>query len=105
MDWIINSSKVDPTILSTSTHLYGKFECRKGHKMGHITIIADPDSKHRRRDQLICTPSSHAQVQIPRPPSLVGIIKGSDSNLPVMLPAARTLDHFHILYALTKLTP
>ena len=31
----------------TSVHLYGKGECRKGRKMGHITITANLDAELR----------------------------------------------------------
>ncbi|KAG8218182.1 phosphoribosylaminoimidazole carboxylase [Butyriboletus roseoflavus] len=55
-------------------------------------------------------PSTQAEIDAYAPPSpvsgnghpsihpIVGIIMGSDSDLPTLLPAARVLDHFHIPY-------
>lgn len=104
------------TVPGASTHLYGKAECRKGRKMGHITIVADSDaSLHTKlRPLLEATPGSTPEelekyAAIPPSPGsghsnktpLVGVIMGSDSDLPVMLPAARILDKFNIPYELT----
>ncbi|KAH9483188.1 Phosphoribosylaminoimidazole carboxylase [Psilocybe cubensis] len=104
------------TIPGVSVHLYGKSECRKGRKMGHITIVADSDAqlRSRLRPLLESLPESTSEevdryapiVATPGsgfsdPNPLVGIIMGSDSDLPVMLPAARVLDQFKIPYELT----
>ncbi|KAK0492739.1 phosphoribosylaminoimidazole carboxylase [Armillaria luteobubalina] len=104
------------TVSGASTHLYGKAECRKGRKMGHITIVADSDAclRTKLRPLLEATPGStpeELEKYAPIPPSpesghsnknpLVGVIMGSDSDLPVMLPAARMLDKFNIPYELT----
>ncbi|KAJ7165667.1 phosphoribosylaminoimidazole carboxylase [Mycena crocata] len=104
------------TVPGASVHLYGKSECRKGRKMGHITVVADSDARLRSRlrvllDALPSSPISETDLYAPAPPAagsgfssahpLVGIIMGSDSDLPVMLPAARILDHFEIPYELT----
>ncbi|KJA18187.1 hypothetical protein HYPSUDRAFT_205562 [Hypholoma sublateritium FD-334 SS-4] len=99
-----------------SVHLYGKAECRKGRKMGHITVVAPSDAelRARLRPLLQALPdATPAEVDrfAPPPPvpgagfadahPLVGIIMGSDSDLPVMLPAARILDRFGVPYELT----
>lgn len=104
------------TVPGASTHLYGKAECRKGRKMGHITIVAGSDASLRTklRPLLEATPGStpeELEKYAPIPPSpgsghsnktpLVGVIMGSDSDLPVMLPAARILDKFNVPYELT----
>ncbi|KAK0463139.1 phosphoribosylaminoimidazole carboxylase [Desarmillaria tabescens] len=104
------------TVPGASTHLYGKAECRKGRKMGHITIVANSDASlcAKLRPLLDVTPGStpeELEKYTPVPPSpgsghsnkdpLVGVIMGSDSDLPVMLPAARILDKFNISYELT----
>lgn len=105
------------TIPGASVHLYGKSECRKGRKMGHITIVADSDAQLRERLRPLLEQlpggSSAAELEryapvVPEPGSgfahklpLVGIIMGSDSDLPVMLPAARILDKFGVPYELT----
>lgn len=103
-------------ISGVSIHLYGKLECRAGRKMGHITVVADSDAqlKARLRPLLKSLPfSSPEEINLYAPPSampgsgfsdpnpLVGVIMGSDSDLPVMLPAARILDQFKIPYELT----
>ncbi|KAG6903685.1 phosphoribosylaminoimidazole carboxylase ade2, partial [Tephrocybe rancida] len=84
--------------------------------MGHITVVADSDAqlRARLRPLLQSLPSSTAE-EIDRyaplatepgsglsdPQPLIGIIMGSDSDLPVMLPAARILDRFQIPYELS----
>lgn len=103
------------TVPGASVHLYGKGECRKGRKMGHVTVIADSDAKLRARLRVLLEhlPGPKDQREIdrytPAEPSkghshahpLVGVIMGSDSDLPVMLPAAQMLDRFQIPYELT----
>jgi len=98
-----------------SVHLYGKAECRKGRKMGHITVTANSDTAVRRRlrELLVQLGQSITEVDLQVPPvafpgygfsdkqPLVGIIMGSDSDLPVMLPAAHILDRFRVPYELT----
>ncbi|KAJ8697578.1 phosphoribosylaminoimidazole carboxylase ade2 [Pleurotus ostreatus] len=116
MSEITSLTRVALSIPGVSVHLYGKSECRKGRKMGHITIVGDSDAqvRSRLRPLLEALPNgspeetnTYAPVS-PGPGSgfsdahpLVGIIMGSDSDLPVMLPAARILDHFKIPYELT----
>ncbi|KAF9045726.1 phosphoribosylaminoimidazole carboxylase [Hymenopellis radicata] len=95
------------TLPGATVHLYGKAECRKGRKMGHITLVADSDAALRQNlrllldedDKEIYTPPHSESHSHPQP--LVGVIMGSDSDLPVMLPAARILDSFKIPYELT----
>ena len=98
-------------------HMYGKSECRKGRKMGHVTIVGDSDAqvKDRLRPLLPQLPIPMTQEEIrkyaPDPPGsgalhdhpnpLVGVIMGSDSDLGVMIPAAKVLDQFNIPYELT----
>lgn len=103
-------------VSGASVHLYGKAECRKGRKMGHITVVAPSDAelRARLRPLLQALPdATPAEVDrfapLPATPGggfadahpLVGIIMGSDSDLPVMLPAARILDRFGVPYELT----
>ncbi|EIN14410.1 Phosphoribosylaminoimidazole carboxylase [Punctularia strigosozonata HHB-11173 SS5] len=95
-------------------HMYGKSECRKGRKMGHITLTADSDAqlRSRLRPLLLALPGTsedEANSFCPPTPApahnhalpLVSIIMGSDSDLPVMIPAARILEKFDIPYELT----
>jgi len=103
------------TVPGASIHLYGKAECRKGRKMGHITVVASSDAILRERLRLLLerlpgkTSKEEVNLYSPPPPTkghshshpLVGVIMGSDSDLPVMLPAARILDTFQVPYELT----
>jgi len=100
-----------------AVHMYGKSGCRKGRKMGHITIVGDSDAQvnDRLRPLLPRLPVPMTQDEIgkhaPHPPGvgtrhdhpnpLVGVIMGSDSDLGVMIPAAKVLDQFNIPYELT----
>ncbi|KAF7333045.1 phosphoribosylaminoimidazole carboxylase [Mycena venus] len=116
MDEINALKNVALTVPGASVHLYGKSECRKGRKMGHITVVAESDAELRTRlrvllDALPSSPITETDLYAPAPQTpgsgfssahpLVGVIMGSDSDLPVMLPAARILDHFRIPYELT----
>mmetsp|Transcript_32317 Transcript_32317/g.90491 ORF Transcript_32317/g.90491 Transcript_32317/m.90491 type:complete len:249 (-) Transcript_32317:1393-2139(-) len=80
-------------------HWYGKKENRSGRKMGHITVTADS------------LPSLHARMadlgeQVfrddgPRLRPLVGVIMGSDSDLPTMKDAATFLEKFGVPFEIT----
>ncbi|KAI9572462.1 Phosphoribosylaminoimidazole carboxylase pure domain-containing protein [Boletus coccyginus] len=105
------------TIPGCTIHLYGKSECRPGRKMGHVTLVADTDADLRSRLRPLLSalpiPSTQAEIDAYAPSSpasgsghssaqpIVGVIMGSDSDLPTLLPAARILDRFHIPYELT----
>lgn len=96
-----------------SVHLYGKRECRKGRKMGHVTLVANSDHEMRQglRSLLSALPGGYEEdCELYSPVArrghnagspLVGIIMGSDSDLPVMLPAATYLERFNVPYELT----
>lgn len=107
-----------------TVHLYGKAESRPGRKMGHVTIVGASDAEVRTRLRpLLLQLGVDAQQAIdnalaPLPQHrdehgklrngafnsrnpLVGIIMGSDSDLPVMRDAAKMLDGFEIPYELT----
>jgi phosphoribosylaminoimidazole carboxylase len=114
MEPIENACAAAMDIPGATVHLYGKSECRKGRKMGHITITGDSDAQvHSRIRPVLEAMSDLSSKWIdevsPPPPAkshchsfpLVGIIMGSDSDLPTMLPAARMLDKFNVPYELT----
>ena len=78
--------------------------------MGHITLVGSSDTivRDHLRPLLQALPdATSASVELHAPPSperghshpnpLIGIVMGSDSDLPVMLPAARILDALHII--------
>lgn len=102
------------TVPGAAIHLYGKSESRKGRKMGHITIVGNSEAEVRSRlrpllEALPDNDPTSTEQYAPLPPQigfshrypLVGVIMGSDSDLPVMLPGARILDKFSIPYELT----
>lgn len=113
----INSCvKTALAIPGAAVHLYGKAECRKGRKMGHITVTAESDAAlHAKvRPILIAslpstsplpdkyTPEAPAvESHLPSGTPLVGIIMGSDSDLPTMAAAAQMLEKFKVPYELT----
>jgi phosphoribosylaminoimidazole carboxylase len=117
---LTNFAKRALAVPGASVHLYGKADCRKGRKMGHVTVTANSDAEIsvRLRELLRYLPGydddrdSEFEIDddVPAEPStggfsheqpLVGVIMGSDSDLPVMLPAARILERFHVPYELT----
>ncbi|GJJ07816.1 hypothetical protein Clacol_002021 [Clathrus columnatus] len=103
------------TIPGACVHLYGKSQCRKGRKMGHITIVAtdDAEARSRLRPLLAALPSSDTTKEVslytPLPSTsghshlfpLVSIIMGSDSDLPVMRAAAEVLSALSVPFELT----
>lgn len=115
IDEITQYAKSTLSVKGASVHLYGKADCRKGRKMGHVTVVAPSDAELRYRLRPLLenlpggSPIEETELYAPLTPSighshphpLVGVIMGSDSDLPVMLPAARILDQFKIPYELT----
>ncbi|KAF3452321.1 hypothetical protein FNV43_RR02754 [Rhamnella rubrinervis] len=81
-------------ILGATVHWYDKPEMRKQRKMGHITIVG-PSAREveKRLDSLLNEEmyNSHSAVT-----ARVGIIMGSDSDLPVMKDAAKILNMFGV---------
>ena len=82
-------------------HLYGKKECRAGRKMGHITVVGESMMQAQERLKPILKamePEVERNLSL-RP--LVGIIMGSDSDLPVMKVGAKILKDFGIPFELS----
>ncbi|CAE6502136.1 unnamed protein product [Rhizoctonia solani] len=100
-------------VSGASTHLYGKAACRPGRKMGHITIVGASDAQTRRSLrgllQAMGEPIDQIDLYAPEDPApgfshpspLVGVIMGSDSDLPTMRAAAQILETFKIPFELT----
>ncbi|KAG2309271.1 hypothetical protein Bca52824_029019 [Brassica carinata] len=82
------------SVPGASVHWYDKPEMRKQRKMGHITLVGQSMGVLERRLQGILSEQSHQVHETPR----VGIIMGSDSDLPVMKDAAKILDMFGVSY-------
>ncbi|ORX55535.1 phosphoribosylaminoimidazole carboxylase [Hesseltinella vesiculosa] len=82
-------------------HLYGKKGCRAGRKMGHITVVGESMMQVQQRLKPIL---NAIEPGVDRPLSLrpmVGIIMGSDSDLPVMKVGAQILRDFGIPFELS----
>jgi phosphoribosylaminoimidazole carboxylase len=105
MDIILRPCKVAMGLPGASVHLYGKAQCRAGRKMGHITIVADtvPELLEQVKEILKVMPggveSAGKAVEEAKP--VVGIIMGSDSDLPTLKPAAKILKDFGVPFELT----
>ncbi|KAF8401832.1 hypothetical protein HHK36_012778 [Tetracentron sinense] len=84
------------SIPGATVHWYDKPEMRKQRKMGHITIVGPSMGIVEARLNLLLNRES-LDGQITVPPR-VGIIMGSDSDLPVMSDAARILNSFGVPY-------
>ncbi|CAN6835215.1 unnamed protein product [Brassica oleracea] len=82
------------SVPGASVHWYDKPEMRKQRKMGHITLVGQSMGVLERRLHCILSEQSHQVHETPR----VGIIMGSDSDLPVMKDAAKILDMFGVTY-------
>ncbi|PKI70733.1 hypothetical protein CRG98_008966 [Punica granatum] len=84
------------SIPGAAVHWYDKPEMRKQRKMGHITIIGPSMGiVEARLNAMLTEESLESQTAVqPR----VGIIMGSDSDLPVMKEAAKILNMFNVPY-------
>jgi phosphoribosylaminoimidazole carboxylase len=81
-------------IPGATIHLYGKSACKKGRKMGHITVVGDAMVDILKHVETLVE-------KVPFPAPMVGIIMGSDSDLPTVKPAAITLQGFGVPFELT----
>jgi phosphoribosylaminoimidazole carboxylase len=80
-------------------HWYGKAETRKGRKMAHITFTGNNFEELRERVESFGLTKQEHGLHSNSPK--VGIIMGSDSDLPIMQQAAQILDQFNVTYELT----
>ncbi|KAM7251537.1 hypothetical protein ACFE04_023420 [Oxalis oulophora] len=82
------------TLPGATVHWYDKPEMRKQRKMGHITIVGPSMGiVESRLNSMLTEETAGGQSSVaPR----VGIIMGSDSDLPVMKDAARILSMFNV---------
>jgi phosphoribosylaminoimidazole carboxylase len=92
-------------IPGAAIHWYGKSHVRAQRKMGHVTLTAaSPAELAARLDELAGDTEAMGQ-EVPAtgqgPDPLVGIIMGSDSDLPAMKQAAEVLRDFGIPFELT----
>ncbi|PVU90666.1 hypothetical protein BB561_004793 [Smittium simulii] len=94
-------------------HSYGKKYTKNGRKMGHVTVVSDSPVEIRNKVNTILNiidqnglgnyknVVSLQNLIAYKPAPLVGIIMGSDSDLPVMKLAANQLNSFGIPFELT----
>eukprot|EP00669_Euglena_mutabilis_P002629 TRINITY_DN13301_c0_g1_i1.p1 TRINITY_DN13301_c0_g1~~TRINITY_DN13301_c0_g1_i1.p1 ORF type:complete len:414 (+),score=89.36 TRINITY_DN13301_c0_g1_i1:455-1696(+) len=80
-------------------HWYGKAESRPGRKMAHVTVTAPDFPTLRRRVEQLGIPADIHGLHADAP--RVGIIMGSDSDLPTMKAAAAILEEFGVPFELT----
>lgn len=87
-------------IEGASVHLYGKKEYKLGRKMGHLNFIGE---SLENIVELIVNkvPSLYELINIINPSPVIGIIMGSDSDLPTLKPCAELLKSFGIKFELT----
>ncbi|KAI7835042.1 phosphoribosylaminoimidazole carboxylase [Kickxella alabastrina] len=114
-------------VAGSTVHLYGKAEAKPARKMGHITVVADSALQLRRRTDMIVGKLANSSEEerkrlayrqsiadstdgsvndeekqdVKGMSPLVGIIMGSDSDLPTMRPAAHILEQFGVPFELT----
>ncbi|KAH9247751.1 phosphoribosylaminoimidazole carboxylase, catalytic subunit [Batrachochytrium salamandrivorans] len=99
-------------VSGATIHLYGKDGVRKGRKIGHITLVGEtmPDVIASTRDILKHIPKTtvldaasdiNGEPLWMRSNPLVGVIMGSDSDLPCMRAAALILKGFGVPFELT----
>ncbi|KAM0790013.1 hypothetical protein ACM66B_005342 [Microbotryomycetes sp. NB124-2] len=91
--------------LGAAVHLYGKAGCRRGRKMGHVTVMGESDEEVRTKIEQMCDclPGDYKDRTVARETTdarqpLVSVVMGSDSDLPTMLNATKVLDDFGVPY-------
>eukprot|EP00835_Amoeboradix_gromovi_P004130 NODE_305_length_11349_cov_0.358222.p1 type:complete len:546 gc:universal NODE_305_length_11349_cov_0.358222:6238-7875(+) len=87
-------------IPGAAIHLYGKAECRKNRKMGHLTITANSKSQLHTRLHKIWDTVGGSPLRTNKAP-LVGVIMGSDSDLPKMRDCCEILEQFNVPFEVT----
>ncbi len=90
------------TVPGCTLHWYGKAEIRAGRKVGHVTIVAPTVADVLARANTLSSNANALSTTTTTPHlPLVGIIMGSDSDLPTMAAAAKILDEFQVPYELS----
>jgi len=89
-------------------HWYGKTGCAKGRKMGHITVtgFTAAGALQQMKPVLLAIDGDDSTAEnvakgSEKTPPLVGIIMGSDSDLPTMKDAAIVLEDFGVPYEIS----
>ncbi|RLN44569.1 hypothetical protein BBJ29_009091 [Phytophthora kernoviae] len=90
------------SVPGAAAHFYGKAGVRPGRKLGHVTITA-PNLEELTKRATLLSPEAAKNaglLALERKP-LIGIVMGSDSDLPTMAAAADMLEKFGVPYELT----
>jgi len=88
------------TIPRTSVHWYGKSEAKPQRKMGHINVTGESLDEVMRALRALEGGDADGAAERPAAP-LVGVIMGSDSDLPTMKAAAEVLRDFSVPFEVT----
>lgn len=104
---ILGTSSMEATVApcieamaaGASVHWYGKSESRVGRKMAHITLTADDFVALRVKAEGLGMEVGASSL--PAEDVKVGIIMGSDSDLPTMQEAAKVLEDFNVPFEMT----
>ncbi|ETN21719.1 phosphoribosylaminoimidazole carboxylase, ATPase subunit [Phytophthora nicotianae INRA-310] len=89
-------------IPGAAAHFYGKAGVRPGRKLGHVTITAPSlEELSKRATALSPEAAKNSGLLKQERKPLVGIVMGSDSDLPSMAAAADMLEKFGVPYELT----
>lgn len=95
----LQSSQKALSMDRATVHWYGKESCRKGRKMGHINLTAGSDSELDADLQELLRLEGIPSSLLPKISSpLVGVIMGSQSDLPTMQAAVKVLRDFGVSY-------
>lgn len=82
-------------VAGAAGHWYGKAESRKGRKMAHVTVCAPSASALLER---LAPVADLVGAGMPKPRPQVGVIMGSDSDLPCMKECCEVLREFGVAY-------
>jgi phosphoribosylaminoimidazole carboxylase len=87
-----------------NVHWYEKPDAKPGRKMGHLTVTAaHVVEAEAKLDKIVAVAGGDADA-VEKKPARVGIIMGSDSDLPTMAAAAETLESFGIAVEVTVIS-
>lgn len=102
MDDTMRGSNAAMSMPRAVVHWYGKMGCRAGRKMGHINLTADSNGEIDSALTTVLALEDIPEKVIPgsglHQSPLVGVIMGSQSDLPTMQAAVDILKRFHIPY-------
>jgi phosphoribosylaminoimidazole carboxylase len=94
-----SSNEAMRSMPGASVHWYGKTGCRKGRKMGHINLVGDMESSiDKNVETLLRLEGLPGEIFSRKACPIVGVIMGSQSDLPTMHAAVDVLKKFSVPY-------